>query len=98
MAARGVPPKLTKLLHGIERTQTKLRSQLAELDAVERKLMKKLATAHGDKAQLSLFADLPAADGPEAVVIETKSKGKKRRGVAGDEIPAPADTEEVVLN
>ena len=96
-AARGIPPKLTKLTIKIEQAQAKLQAMMAELDAEERKLLRKIVVAHGDKAQLQLFNDLPpAVAAPEEVVIpdekaEKKPKAaKKAKGVTGEEL-AQAD-------
>jgi len=96
-AARGIPPKLTKLTIKIEQAQKKLQAMMAELDAEERKLLKRIVVAHGDKAQLQLFNDLPpAVAAPKEVVIaDSKAekkppKAKKAKGVTGEEL-AQAD-------
>lgn len=85
-AARGIPPKITKLTIKIEQTQAKLQSLMAELDGEERKLLKRIVVAHGNKKQLALFADLPeAVRPPKAVVVELKPK---RKGASGADIEA----------
>lgn len=88
--ARGIAPKITKLVIRIEQTQQKLQSLMAELDSEERKDLRKIVVAHGNKAQLSLFNDLPPAPKPEQpVLIETKSRKKHPEAAAskpnGDE-------------
>lgn len=91
-AARGIPPKLTKLTIKIEQTQAKLQSLMAELDSEERKLLKKVITAHGNTAQLKLFDDLPpAVKAEKPIVVEDtkkKARAKKGEGATGADIDA----------
>src|SRR5262245_52845370 len=82
-AARGVPPKLMKLMIKIEQHQTKLQAMIAEFDSEERKLLKKIVVARGDKKQLALFNDLPeAVKPPKEVVVaaDAKEKRSKKKG------------------
>lgn len=93
-AARGIPPKITKLTIKIEQTQAKLQAMMAELDGEERKMLRKLITAHGDKKQLALFADLPdAVKAPkeDVVVVDDKPKKKKGPGATGADISTAAE-------
>ena len=87
-AARGIPPKMTKLMIKIEQLQAKLKTNLAELDSEERKLMKRIVIAHGSKEQLALFSDLPEAAKPEKPVVikETKAKGGKGAKATGEKV------------
>jgi hypothetical protein len=93
-AARGIAPKITKLTIKIEQTQAKLQGLMAELDAEERKQLKKILVAHGNKAQLRLFDDLPEAVRPPPVVIlsggRTPKHPKDRKGVSGADLEKAA--------
>lgn len=59
LATRGVPQKLSKLRVQARTLEAKLKGKLAELDAEELRLLKKIAKTAGNKMQLSMFDDLP---------------------------------------
>jgi hypothetical protein len=95
-AARGIPAKISKLTIKIQQTQIKLQGLMAELDSEERRLLKRIITAHGDKAQLQLFADLPPALKPPKEVVIEAAKGTKKPPKRKQPTPPPEPPDEPV--
>jgi len=81
-AAHGIPQKVMKIQIKIEQLQAKLTGLITELEAENRKMLQKVVKAHGDKAQMALFNDLPP------LPKETKAKKEK---------PVQTDIEDVTL-
>jgi uncharacterized protein YukE len=89
-AAQGIPQKVMKLQVKIEQLQAKLTGAITELEAENRKILHKVVKAHGDKAQLALFSDLP----PLPKEPKTKAAKKEAQADLEDVIP-PADESNV---
>jgi hypothetical protein len=85
-AAQGIPQKVMKLQVKIETLQGKLTGAITELEAEHRKLLQKVVKARGNKAQLTLFNDLPA-------IKEMKIKAPPKEKAAKAK---PATVEEAV--
>jgi hypothetical protein len=83
MAALGVSQKAAKTNVKIARALEKIKGWMADLETEDRKLAQKMAKAQGDKRQLMLFGELPAAPKPPR---ETK----KHPGVTGEELTEAA--------
>jgi hypothetical protein len=65
---------------------------MAELDAEERKQLKKILVALGNKAQLRLFDDLPEVTKPIPVVVLKAGSTRPRhpKGASGADLEAAA--------
>jgi hypothetical protein len=87
MAARGVPQKSAKTNIKIIRLLQKAKALMAELEADEAKMAKKLAKAQGDKQQLLLWNDLPSQDKPK----KEKRQPKEAAPESGDKEWAEAE-------
>jgi hypothetical protein len=78
MAALGVPQKSAKTHIKIIRALRKITGWMADLEADDRKMAVKLADAHGDRQQLSLWDSLPG-DKPAK-----KKRGKPKQETMDD--------------
>lgn len=90
-AARGIPQKVMKLQVRIEQMQNKLIGLVTELESENRKLLQKIAKARGNKAQLALFADLPAMPKPTKAELKAEAAEEetaKGKGATGDDLTA----------
>lgn len=76
-AAEGIPQKIAKLHVKIIRTVEQIKGWMAELEAEEQSLARKMAKAQGNKGQLALWSDLPVLKVTKAAVVETAEKAKK---------------------
>jgi len=65
MAAAGVSQKAAKANVKIVRALQRIQGWMADLEADDRNMARKLARAQNDKKQLLLFGDLPKAKKPE---------------------------------
>jgi uncharacterized protein YukE len=88
-AAQGIPQKVMKLQVKIEQLQAKLTGAITELEAENRKILHKVVKAHGDKAQLALFSDLPP------LPKEPKAKKAKAEQTDIEDVIPPADDSNV---
>ena len=82
MAHLGISQKATKANVKIARALEKIKGWMADLEIEDRKLAQKLAKAQGDKRQLMLFGELPAAPKPAKKAKEPK----EFPGVTGDDL------------
>jgi hypothetical protein len=72
LAARGVSQKSAKTEIKIINALERIKGWMSDLEVEDRKMVQRLAKVQGDKKQLLLFGELPAAPKPEK-----KSKEKK---------------------